>query len=201
MRAARLEFTALELLAVGEDKEWDDFKYRATVKTLLRFALVRPVKGEWSGLTMHSMVRWRAGQEGDEMAYWLWYVVFSTAVCLQKSVEADRVRFQRRIMLHLPETARPHEMRLETSESNVSWMWTTIGETWHSEGRWTGSERLFLAAFRMRSSVLGEDHPDTLRAIADLAATYWNQGRRREAEELEVKVDGGKVKTSRRGAS
>jgi len=36
--------------------------------------------------------------------------------------------------------------------------------------------------------VLGAEHPDTLTIIANLASTYRNQGRWKEAEELEVKV-------------
>ena len=36
--------------------------------------------------------------------------------------------------------------------------------------------------------VLGEEHPSTLTSMANLAATYWNQGRWKEAEELQVEV-------------
>jgi hypothetical protein len=36
--------------------------------------------------------------------------------------------------------------------------------------------------------VLGEEHPDTLTSIDNLASTYRNQGRWKEAEELEVQV-------------
>ena len=38
------------------------------------------------------------------------------------------------------------------------------------------------------SRVLGEEHPDTLTAMANLASTYSNQGRWKEAKELNVKV-------------
>jgi hypothetical protein len=34
--------------------------------------------------------------------------------------------------------------------------------------------------------VLGEEHPDTLTTVANLASTYRNQGLWKEAEELEV---------------
>jgi hypothetical protein len=37
-----------------------------------------------------------------------------------------------------------------------------------------------------RKTKLGEDHPDTLISIANLASTYRNQGRWEEAEQLEV---------------
>jgi len=39
-----------------------------------------------------------------------------------------------------------------------------------------------------RKAVLGKEHPDTLSSMANLASTYWNQGRLKEAEELEVRV-------------
>ena len=36
--------------------------------------------------------------------------------------------------------------------------------------------------------ILGLEHPSTLSSMANLASTYWNQGRWKEAEELEVQV-------------
>jgi hypothetical protein len=35
---------------------------------------------------------------------------------------------------------------------------------------------------------LGQEHPDTLASIANLASTFWDQGRWKEAEELEMQV-------------
>ena len=39
-----------------------------------------------------------------------------------------------------------------------------------------------------RKRVLGQEHPDTLTSMANLASTYRSQGRWKEAEELEVQV-------------
>lgn len=39
-----------------------------------------------------------------------------------------------------------------------------------------------------RKRVLGEEHPSTLASMANLASTYRNQGRWKEAEELLVQV-------------
>jgi hypothetical protein len=36
--------------------------------------------------------------------------------------------------------------------------------------------------------LLGEEHPDTLTSMANLAFTYWNQGRRKEAKKLDEKA-------------
>jgi len=39
-----------------------------------------------------------------------------------------------------------------------------------------------------RKRVLGEDHPDLLISMDNLALTYRNQGRWKEAEELQMQV-------------
>ncbi|MBE3045027.1 tetratricopeptide repeat protein, partial [Candidatus Bathyarchaeota archaeon] len=39
-----------------------------------------------------------------------------------------------------------------------------------------------------RKTKLGADHPDTLTSMGNLALTYWNQGRWKEAEELQFQV-------------
>ncbi|KAH7122353.1 kinesin light chain 3, partial [Dendryphion nanum] len=64
----------------------------------------------------------------------------------------------------------------------------------YSDGRWKEAGELILQVIKTRKSVLGEEHPDTLTNIADLASTYRNQGRWKEAEELFVQV----IKTRRR---
>ncbi|KAH8655573.1 hypothetical protein BX600DRAFT_384999, partial [Xylariales sp. PMI_506] len=49
-------------------------------------------------------------------------------------------------------------------------------------------EKLFVQVMETRKTKLGADHPDTLTSIANLASTYWNQGRWQEAEKLDVQV-------------
>src|SRR5256885_3070632 len=46
------------------------------------------------------------------------------------------------------------------------------------------SEELLRQASRIRRMVLGANHPNTLTSMANLAATYGNQGRWKEAEDL-----------------
>ncbi|KAJ5007381.1 hypothetical protein K4K57_010796 [Colletotrichum sp. SAR 10_99] len=38
-----------------------------------------------------------------------------------------------------------------------------------------------------RAEILGQEHPSTLTSMANLASTFWNQGRWKEAEELQAK--------------
>ncbi|KAK3937227.1 hypothetical protein QBC46DRAFT_461010 [Diplogelasinospora grovesii] len=54
--------------------------------------------------------------------------------------------------------------------------------------QWKDAERFQQEAFELIKAVLGEEHPSTLTSIANLASTFWNQGRWKEAESLQVQV-------------
>lgn len=91
------------LLGRGDDDKWDDFSYRATVKLLVRYGLVRPVAEPWKGITMHGLVRWRASVGMDRKQYWRLYLAFITAVCENTGEEVENVRFRRYVVVHLPQ--------------------------------------------------------------------------------------------------
>ncbi|KAF1938025.1 kinesin light chain 3 [Clathrospora elynae] len=57
--------------------------------------------------------------------------------------------------------------------------------TLHIDGRFNEAE---VQVLERRKTVLGEEHPDTLNGMANLASTYGNQGRWKEDEDLEVQV-------------
>ncbi|KAF4921131.1 Kinesin light chain 3 [Colletotrichum fructicola] len=55
-------------------------------------------------------------------------------------------------------------------------------------GQWAQAEQVVAQSLKLRENILGEEHPSTLTSMANLASTYSNQGRWKEAEELEVRV-------------
>ena len=57
-----------------------------------------------------------------------------------------------------------------------------------SRERWTEAEELEVQVMEKSLKVLGQEHPNTLTSMTNLASTYWSQGRWVEAEELEVQV-------------
>ncbi|KAK3613488.1 hypothetical protein LTR56_027858 [Elasticomyces elasticus] len=173
-----------KVLAQGEDKLWDDFYYRETIKPLIRFGLVRWTQGTWLGLTMHGLVTWRAAKEREEAACWQWYTTFCTAACMQKAVEAATPECRRHMLVHLPQTERLLKDGDQSGECNVSSMWTRVERIWEEEGHWEKSEKLFFAAGTWCREKLGEEHVDTLRAMANLASTYRNQGGGRRRSSL-----------------
>ncbi|KAI2863719.1 hypothetical protein CBS13152_11227 [Aspergillus niger] len=60
------------------------------------------------------------------------------------------------------------------------------GACWY--GHWKKAEQLQVQVMETRKIKLGEDHPNTLTSMANLASTYRNQGRWEKAEQLEVQV-------------
>jgi hypothetical protein len=41
------------------------------------------------------------------------------------------------------------------------------------KGRWKEAERLRVQVMESRKRVLGEEHPDTLTSMANMASTFW----------------------------
>jgi hypothetical protein len=58
----------------------------------------------------------------------------------------------------------------------------------YSDGQYKAAKELFVQVMETRKRVLGEEHPDTLLSIGNLALTYSNQGQWKEAEELGVQA-------------
>ncbi|ORY17830.1 Tetratricopeptide repeat-domain-containing protein [Clohesyomyces aquaticus] len=63
-----------------------------------------------------------------------------------------------------------------------------LGRVLNYQGLYTKAERLLRRSMQGRKGVLGEEHPDTLTSMANLATTYSKQGRGKEAEELFMRV-------------
>jgi tetratricopeptide (TPR) repeat protein len=80
-----------------------------------------------------------------------------------------------------------------SSMKNLVWAYRNQGRwhlvwTYRNQGRWKEAEKLEVQVMEMTKRVLGDEHPDTLTSMANLAVTYRDQGRWKEAEKLEVQV-------------
>ncbi|PTB40369.1 hypothetical protein M441DRAFT_459641 [Trichoderma asperellum CBS 433.97] len=54
--------------------------------------------------------------------------------------------------------------------------------------KWSHAEMFNIEAREIRRGLLGHDHLDTLSSMANLASTFWSQGRWKDAEDLFVQV-------------
>ncbi len=65
---------------------------------------------------------------------------------------------------------------------------TMLSTHYANQGRWKEAEELEVKVMETTKRILGEEHPDTLTSMANLASTCRNQGRWKETEELNVAV-------------
>ncbi|KAI9789841.1 MAG: hypothetical protein M1816_005758 [Peltula sp. TS41687] len=181
----------LKQLIKLDEEEWDSFYYRKALEPLTRYSLLQGVEGEWPGVTMHSLVQWRAMKYEEDEPWSLWCLKFILAASYQISMEEARPQFRRYMVTHLPDRtslSQSHLDDMQLDDKKKTFVWNTIGKVYYEDGRWKEAEELFVQVMETSSRVLGQEHPSTLTSMANLASTFWNQGRWKEAEELEVQV-------------
>ena len=64
----------------------------------------------------------------------------------------------------------------------------TIGDTYNGLGDYTAAQPHLERAWEIGRRVLGEEHPNTLESMNNLAGLYMNQGKFAQAEPLLVKA-------------
>ncbi|KAI4087290.1 MAG: hypothetical protein L6R37_008337 [Teloschistes peruensis] len=171
-----------------DGKEWDDFCYRQGRNVLIRYNLLQRTQGDWGGVRMHGLVQWRAIKFEQAMPWDRWHLIATTAACAQLSKNPASPEFRRHMVTYIPDLSRKYLTRLGIDETRMPFVWGTVGSTYFDEGRWKEAEELQVQVMETRARVLGEEHPDTLTSMANLASTYRDQGRWKEAEGLDVQV-------------
>ena len=174
-------------IELNED-QWDSFYYRAASDLLIRYSLLQRADGKWPAVTMHSLVQWRAIKCEKYQQWDVWHLIFIAAVCIQSNQESSEPHFRRYIIPHILKSGTLKMAARGFDEHQKGFIESNIGLVYYYEGRSKEAEELFVQVMEIRKRVLGEEHPDTLTSMANLASTYRNQGRWKEAEELFVQV-------------
>ncbi|CAG8345731.1 unnamed protein product [Penicillium salamii] len=108
------------------------------------------------------------------------------AVCSQSTKDHRQPQFRRHLILHVPDVRNIDLGCINNIEMGVVFIWSTLARVHYDEGRWEAAEQLFVQVMEMSKTKLGEDHPDTLTSMANLASTYRNQGQWEASEKLDV---------------
>ena len=64
----------------------------------------------------------------------------------------------------------------------------TVGSVYEKLSHYADAENHIPTAVKIRTRILGPEHPDTLRSMSTLAGLFWSQGRYAEAESLQVET-------------
>ena len=123
-----------KLIVVGEI-EWDMFEYREMLNPLVRYSLLKREEGEWSGVSMHSLVQWRAMKYEEHQLWDLWYLEFMVAVCHQIFQEAGRPQFRRHMLAHILDTSQAFLEEKGIKDKRKANVWGIISKVYRNEGR------------------------------------------------------------------
>lgn len=141
-----------------QDRQWDDHQYRETVRPLLRYGLVRAVKGPAGtrGLTMHSLVRWRVQQQADYGSYWEVYVAWMYLVLrdVASSIAAGQFHW---IIPHLPSTRALRDDFLLPDPGHTCIVLQMFADIWKRTRRWHRAELLYTKLLLIGKVLDGDD--------------------------------------------
>jgi hypothetical protein len=174
------------LATTGKERIWDDFYYRQSRDILVRYNLLQRVEGRWPGVSMHSLVRWRARQYADVQASEAWHLVAVVSACSVVLQESASLRFRRELLVHIPPISPRRLERLGIAARGKAIVWMILSNILYEEGLWKVAEKLRHRALAICIEVLGAEHPATLRSYASLASLYDRQGQWTKAEEIKV---------------
>ncbi|KAJ7033019.1 acyl transferase/acyl hydrolase/lysophospholipase [Mycena alexandri] len=171
------------------DEEWDSLAFREVMGELESYSLIErdrqaasyaihPLVQHWSGATM--------GTNKYAMQKCVLTIISSS---ITGSFKDEDYKYRQKLLLHAARST--HLLNPDQLNPLVA---ARIALVYGEGGRWNDAEPLLVAVMETRKRVLGEEHPDTLTSITNLASTYRNQGRWNDAEALQVAV----VETSKR---
>jgi len=165
-----------------KDSHWSSWEFQQVVKRVRSYSLieyddrncmysVHPLVQHWSGTV---------GRNGEDMKKCVLGVV---GLSISWTIDKEDIIYRRGLYKHVTKCVglmKPSDVDLLVA-FNLSFFY-------HEQGRWRDAEVYGVVAMDERRQVLGEDHPDTLSSMGDLAITYRKQGRLKDAEVLAVAV-------------
>ncbi|KAK0436184.1 uncharacterized protein EV420DRAFT_258314 [Desarmillaria tabescens] len=158
-----------KLLETTESNKWNFKLFRKGISILLACSLIKKTeKNRIPIYFIHSLVhKWCLDrlQEVEKQS------AFNTAIIIiAKSVpnkwNKEDYIFLQTLSLHLKDNILNKDIYIIKQ----------FVKAFFHNGKWKDVERLELKVLSATKHALGEDHPDTLRFMSNLALTYWNQG-------------------------
>jgi tetratricopeptide (TPR) repeat protein len=162
------------------DGSWSDFRFREVINELTSYSLIK-VSTRNNEYSIHQLVHaWaRDRMSVTERQETRNCVMQILALSIEFEYSADGYAFRRTLIPHIDES-----LTDDTEYQLAARFYLAYDEN----GRWNTAEKLQLQVMRETTRALGENHPDTLGSMSNLAITYRNRGRFKEAEELVVQV-------------
>ena len=177
------------LLPLDESGTWDNNVFREGLRILLSFSLIK--QGPSSGVySMHPLVhawgRDRLTLEEKQRCSLMGYTVLS---CSLKSDGSQPYSFRRILVTHV--RANMQYIMREGDQTTLPYFDDAYEKFWEllrEQGYASEAEGLIFKVVDERNRTLGVEHPDTIRASANLAKSYQDLRKYSEAEKMEIQV-------------
>ena len=151
-------------------EQWDNFCFRKGIQILQSFSLIkRSLCGKFYSVhpLIHSWSR-------DRLTNTEQYRNFCRAIAIISCSVGYRTEdyiFRRRLVPHI-KASYQYAAEMKINEENDDSMCSKLALVFKENGDWTKAEKLYIQAMIKRKEILGQEHPDTLTSMANLAFTY-----------------------------
>jgi hypothetical protein len=176
------------LLALDNNGHWDEFTFGQGIAVLLSFSLMKRHQSS-EMMSVHPLVHCWSREQISKSEQQRMHEMGSTILCCAISRRSSSYDYGLRRLIF------PHIKANELYGTEMGLTKKYYDDKWNnfifviSEiGDWKHAEQLEVQVLDMRKKVLGAEHPDTLKSMANLASTYADRGNLNDAEQLEVQV-------------
>ena len=177
------------LLPLKKTGTWDSFLFGEGIRMLLFFSLIKKAPSD-GVYTLHPLVhawgRDRMTLDKRERCCLMAYITLS---CSLRQYENQPYRFHRVLVTHV--RANMEYSRSGSNQKGISYLddaYAKFGELLHNQGYTKEAETLQTEVVDTRNEILGDEHPETIRAMGNLATTYHFLGKYTKAEKMRIEV-------------
>ncbi|KAG8724092.1 hypothetical protein FRC09_000370, partial [Ceratobasidium sp. 395] len=160
---------------------WDGLVFSSTMREIMSCSLISFGRTNET-YELHPLVQYWIRTVipcSPEMA--LAQSTFLIALSIDEGKETRDYAFRRSLVLHVNSLMERQE-RIDLASA------ACFGIVLNEAGQYGRAELLWPRVMEGKKEALGDEHPETLSAMNDLANTYWSRGRYKQAETLQVQV-------------
>ena len=176
-------------LPLNKTGAWDNFVFREGIQILLAFSLIKKGPSNYV-YTMHPLIHaWGRDRVPLNERKQCCLMAHVTLSCSLRWNRDQPFEFRRTLVTHI--RANLEHCRSESNENGVIYLDDAsdkFGRLLREQGYFREAEILENKVLDTRNRILGVEHADTIRAMANLATTYQNLGKYTQAEKLQIQV-------------
>ena len=173
MNELDLQIQVMKLLSeIGkQNSQWNSLVFQEIMGDIKSYSLIGfDDRNEF--YSIHPLVQhwgaWTLGQQQNNMQK---HVLSIIGLSIPLNVNSDDYKYQYSVLEHINSSI--SALKPEDINTLIA---MNIANVYYQHGQWKKAEALQMMVMKRRKNAFGEMHPDTLRSMGDLAATYRNQG-------------------------